>query len=62
MYIIMTAPASLATADATPTKETKAQKTERLKLTKNPWEAFDEIRQFARDGRWSARSFLYQFS
>jgi sulfite reductase (ferredoxin) len=51
MYIIMTAPASLATADATPTKETKAQKTERLKLTKNPWEAFDEIRQFARDGR-----------
>jgi len=32
-------------------KETKAQKTERLKLAKNPWEAFDEIRQFARDGR-----------
>ena len=30
-------------------KETKAQKTERLKLAKNPWEAFDEIRQFARD-------------
>lgn len=32
-------------------KETKAQKTERLKLAKNPWDAFDEIRQFARDGR-----------
>jgi len=32
-------------------KETKAQRTERLKLAKNPWEAFDEIRQFARDGR-----------
>jgi sulfite reductase (ferredoxin) len=32
-------------------KETKAQKAERLKLAKNPWEALDEIRQFAREGR-----------
>src|ERR1035437_9504078 len=32
-------------------KETKAQKAERLKLEKNPWEAWDEVRQFARDGR-----------
>jgi sulfite reductase (ferredoxin) len=32
-------------------KETKAQKAERLKLAKNPWEAFDEVRQFAREGR-----------
>jgi sulfite reductase (ferredoxin) len=34
-------------------KETKAQRTERLKLEKNPWAAFDEVRQFARDGRSS---------
>jgi sulfite reductase (ferredoxin) len=34
-----------------PAKETKAQKAERLKLAKNPWEAFDEVRQFAREGR-----------
>jgi sulfite reductase (ferredoxin) len=34
-----------------PAKETKAQKAERLKLAKNPWEAFDEVRQFARQGR-----------
>jgi sulfite reductase (ferredoxin) len=34
-------------------KETKAQKVERLKLAKNPWEAWDEVRQFAREGRGS---------
>ncbi|MFL6427008.1 MAG: precorrin-3B synthase [Acidobacteriaceae bacterium] len=34
-------------------KETKAQKTERLKLEKNPWEAFDEIQRFAAEGRGS---------
>ena len=34
-------------------KETKAQRSERLKLAKNPWEAFDEVRQFAREGRSS---------
>lgn len=32
-------------------KETKAQKNERLKLAKNPWEAWDEVREFARLGR-----------
>jgi len=31
-------------------KETKAQRVERLKRTKNPWDHLDEIRQFARDG------------
>ena len=37
---------------ATPAaKETKAQKAERLKLAKNPWEAWEEVRQFAREGR-----------
>jgi len=36
-----------------PVKETKAQRSERLKLAKNPWEAFDEVRQFAREGRSS---------
>src|SRR4051794_17159657 len=37
----------------TPAKETKAQKQERLKREKNPWEAFEEICAFARDGRAS---------
>jgi sulfite reductase (ferredoxin) len=32
-------------------KETKAQKVERLKREKNPWAAFDEIKEFARLGR-----------
>ena len=36
-----------------PEKETKAQKAERLKREKNPWEAFDEVRSFARQGRAS---------
>ena len=34
-------------------KETKAQRIERLKREKNPWEAFDEVRGFARAGRSS---------
>jgi sulfite reductase (ferredoxin) len=32
-------------------KETKAQKSERLKLAKNPWEAWDEVREYAKSGR-----------
>jgi sulfite reductase (ferredoxin) len=36
-----------------PVKESKAQKAERLKREKNPWEAFEEIRAFAREGRAS---------
>jgi sulfite reductase (ferredoxin) len=35
------------------TKETKAQKAERLKLAKNPWDAWDEVRRFAKEGRES---------
>ncbi len=31
-------------------KETKAQRVERLKRAKNPWDHLDEIRQFARNG------------
>ncbi len=34
-------------------KETKAQRSERLKLEKNPWDAWDEVREFARQGRQS---------
>ena len=34
-------------------KETKAQRAERLKLEKNPWDAWEEVRQFAREGRAS---------
>jgi sulfite reductase (ferredoxin) len=41
----------LAAAPVKPIKETKAQKSERLKLAKNPWDAWDEVRQFAREGR-----------
>ena len=40
-------------AEVTRPKETKAQRTERLKLEKNPWQAFDEVRAFARQGRSS---------
>ena len=32
------------------TTETKAQRAERLKREKNPWEGLDEIRRFAREG------------
>ena len=39
--------------EAAPAKETKAQKTERLKREKNPWNAVEEIRRFAREGRAS---------
>jgi sulfite reductase (ferredoxin) len=38
---------------AAPRKETKAQRMERLKREKNPWEVFDEVRAFAREGRSS---------
>ena len=38
---------------ATSAKETKAQRIERLKREKNPWEVFDEVRTFARQGRSS---------
>jgi sulfite reductase (ferredoxin) len=40
-------------AAAVEQKETKAQRAERLKREKNPWEAFDEIRRFAAEGRAS---------
>jgi sulfite reductase (ferredoxin) len=42
-----------ASAPAAAAKETKAQKMERLKREKNPWEALEEIRAFARNGRAS---------
>jgi sulfite reductase (ferredoxin) len=38
------------TTTPTTTKETKAQRVERLKRSKNPWEGLDEIRRFAREG------------
>jgi sulfite reductase (ferredoxin) len=40
-------------SEAVPAKETKAQRMERLKREKNPWESFDEVRAFARAGRSS---------
>jgi len=39
--------------DAVAVKETKAQRAERLKRAKNPWQAFDEVRAFALEGRSS---------
>ena len=39
--------------DTTAIKESRAQKAERLKREKNPWEAIEEVRGFARDGRAS---------
>jgi len=41
------------TPAAAPVKETKAQRAERLKLAKNPWDAWDEVRKFAKEGRGS---------
>ncbi len=38
---------------AVPVKETKAQRMERLKREQNPWEIFDDVRRFAREGRAS---------
>src|SRR5580704_17718712 len=32
------------------TKETKAQKVERLKRSLNPWQCLEEVRRFAREG------------
>jgi sulfite reductase (ferredoxin) len=40
----------MSTEVAIPAKESKAQRAERLKAEKNPWECFEEIRQFARQG------------
>ena len=38
------------TTTTTAVKETKAQRVERLKRAKNPWEGLEEIRRFAREG------------
>lgn len=51
----MTEVTTVPAAAPVPVKETKAQKMERLKREKNPWEAFDEVRQFAREGRASVQ-------
>ena len=40
----------MSTETTTAVKETKAQRAERLKVEKNPWECFEEIRQFASKG------------
>ena len=39
--------------EAVQAKETKAQRAERLKREKNPWEAFDEVRAVRPRGRSS---------
>jgi Sulfite reductase, beta subunit (hemoprotein) len=41
----------MTTPSAPVVKETKAQRSERLKLAKNPWEAWDEVREYAKGGR-----------
>jgi len=40
-------------SQAIPVKETNAQRAERWKREKNPWLAFNEVREFARQGRSS---------
>jgi sulfite reductase (ferredoxin) len=45
--------ANPSTATVVARKETKAQRSERLKREKNPWAAWDEVRRFAREGRGS---------
>ena len=45
------APVPAPAAAAKEVKETKAQRSERLKLAKNPWESWDEVREFAKQGR-----------
>ncbi|MGH9615653.1 MAG: nitrite/sulfite reductase [Acidobacteriaceae bacterium] len=49
----MTESSTMQTATPPVVKETKAQRMERLKREVNPWEAFDEVRRFAREGRGS---------
>jgi sulfite reductase (ferredoxin) len=52
----LTAPVLESAVDAVPAipaKETKAQRLERLKREQNPWEIFDDVRRFAREGRAS---------
>jgi len=52
--VTKTAPEAVTSIPAAiPVKETKAQKIERLKRERNPWEIFDEVRRFAREGRGS---------
>lgn len=41
----------MSTTPTAAVKETKAQKSERLKAAKNPWNAWDEVREFAQNGR-----------
>jgi len=43
----------IAASPTAPVKETGAQRAERLKREKNPFEAFEEVRAFAREGRAS---------
>ena len=43
----------MTTIPAIPAKETKAQRAERLKIEKNPWQAWDDVRRFAAEGRAS---------
>jgi len=49
----MSTPELVPLSTSPPKKETKAQRAERLKIEKDPWKAFDEIREFARQGRGS---------
>src|ERR1700733_10676627 len=49
----MSTPSLPSTQAAPAAKENKTQRAERLKREKNPWQAFEEIRAFAREGRGS---------
>ena len=45
---------------ASPVKETKAQKSERLKRAMNPWDGLSEIRRFAREGNPNSQHRAYR--
>lgn len=51
--MIETLTESLKDAPQSLPRETKAQRLERLKRERNPWEIFDDVRRFAREGRAS---------
>jgi sulfite reductase (ferredoxin) len=50
---VKSAAETAAASPAIPAKESKAQKMERLKRERNPWEIFEDVRRFAREGRES---------
>jgi hypothetical protein len=49
-FLVCTESASTMNPQSTAAKETKAQQAERLKAAKNPWQAIEELKRYARLG------------